>query len=115
MKILELISKFDEALKNGYIKAFYQPLTRTVTGKVCGAEALARWLDPEFGLIPPGEFIGLLEQHGLIHRLDLAMIENVCRFYKKYDCRDMTFSVNLSRIDFKQTDMFSAITDIMKR
>lgn len=115
MKILELISKFDEALKNGYIKAFYQPLTRTVTGKVCGAEALARWLDPEFGLIPPGEFIGLLEQHGLIHRLDLAMIENVCRFYKKFDCRDMTFSVNLSRIDFKQTDMFSAITDIMKR
>ena len=37
---MELTSKFEEALKNGYIKAYFQPLTRTITGRVCGAEAL---------------------------------------------------------------------------
>lgn len=112
---MELINNFEEALSNGYIKAYFQPLTRTISGKVFGAEALARWDDPERGLIPPGEFIDSLEEHKLIHKLDLAMVENVCRFYQQNECKDMTFSINLSRLDFVETDMFREITDILNR
>ncbi|MBQ7265196.1 MAG: EAL domain-containing protein [Firmicutes bacterium] len=110
---LKVLEKFDEALKNGYIKAYFQPLTRSVSGKVCGAEALARWEDPDEGIISPAEFIGILEENRLIHKLDLAILENVCKFYKKSKFKDLTFSVNLSRLDFKETDMFAEITEIM--
>ena len=112
---MDFVNRFEEALNNGYIKAFFQPLTRTISGKVFGAEALARWDDPERGLIPPGEFINSLEEHKLIHKLDLAMVENVCRYYQQNDCKDMIFSINLSRLDFVETDMFREITDILNR
>ncbi len=112
---MDFVNRFEEALNNGYIKAFFQPLTRTISGKVFGAEALARWDDPERGLIPPGEFIDSLEEHKLIHKLDLAMVENVCRCYQQNECKDMTFSINLSRLDFVETDMFREITDILNR
>lgn len=84
---MDFVRRFEETLHNGYIKAYFQPLTRTISGKVFGAEALARWDDPERGLLPPAEFISLLEEQGLIHRLDLAMVENVCRFYRLSGCR----------------------------
>ena len=112
---MDFVNSFEEALSKGYIKAYFQPLTRAITGKVCGAEALARWDDPELGLIPPGDFIGQLEKHRLIHKLDLAMLENVCRFYQQNDCKDMTFSINLSRVDFVKTDMFQEINKILSK
>ena len=110
---MDFVNRFEDALSKGCIKTYFQPLTRTITGKVCGAEALARWEDPQRGLIPPGEFIGLLEEYRLIHKLDLAMLKNVCRFYQQNDCKDMTFSINLSRIDFVETDMLREITKIL--
>lgn len=110
----DFIERFEEALDKGYIKAYFQPLIRTISGKVCGAEALARWVDPVLGIIPPGEFIRLLEENRLIHKLDLAMLENVCRFYHRHGMDHFPCSVNLSRIDFEETDMFSAITGILK-
>ncbi|EXM37611.1 signal peptide protein [Ruminococcus albus SY3] len=110
---MDFVNRFEDALSKGCIKTYFQPLTRTISGKVCGAEALARWEDPQRGLIPPGEFIGLLEEYRLIHKLDLAMLKNVCRFYQQNDCKDMTFSINLSRIDFVETDMLREITKIL--
>ena len=112
---MELLTRFEEALSKGYIKAYFQPLTRTLSGKVCGAEALARWVDPEKGTIPPMDFIPFLEEHRLIHKLDLKMLENVCKFYRDNNLTDMNFSINLSRIDFAETDMFTEISSILKK
>ena len=112
---MDFVNRFEDALNKGYIKTYFQPLTRTITGRISGAEALARWDDPQRGLIPPGEFIGLLEKYRLIHKLDLAMLENVCRFYRENDCKDMTFSINLSRIDFIEADMLQEITKILSK
>lgn len=40
----------DEAIANEWIKVYYQPVVRALTGQLCGAESLARWIDPEVGL-----------------------------------------------------------------
>ncbi len=56
-----VIKNIDRALENGWIKVYYQPVIRALTGKLCGAESLARWIDPEVGFLPPDKFIGALE------------------------------------------------------
>ena len=111
------ISRLEDAIKNGQIKAYYQPLIRSISGKICGAEALARWEDPEHGTVSPDDFVPQLEEQRIIHKLDLAMVENICRFYQRLKAcgRELPFTINLSRIDFMETDMFQAITEILDR
>lgn len=64
----------DEAVEKGYIKAYYQPIVRTVSGALCGMEALARWEDPKRGFLQPADFISALEESRQIHKLDLEII-----------------------------------------
>ncbi|WP_367181761.1 EAL domain-containing protein [uncultured Fibrobacter sp.] len=65
---------FEEAFEKGHFKVYNQPVVRALTGKVCGYEALARWIDPERGMISPVIFIEVLEKVLLIHRLDAYTI-----------------------------------------
>ena len=48
-------------------------------GELCGCEALARWIDPVYGRLSPAEFIPVLEEYRLIHKLDKSIFESVCR------------------------------------
>jgi EAL domain-containing protein (putative c-di-GMP-specific phosphodiesterase class I) len=109
---------FDEALKKHYIQVFYQPVMRTMTGKLCGAEALARWESPEHGRLSPADFISVLENTRLIHRLDTYMIESVAR--RKRELLDagkttLPVSFNLSRLDFVLMDPFKVVEHIRKK
>ena len=61
-----VLQYLDEAIQNGYIKVYYQPVVRTISGKVCSMEALARWIDPYKGFLSPGDFIPVLERNRLI-------------------------------------------------
>ena len=73
-----VMAGFTEALEKGYIKTYYQREVRALTGQNCGYEALARWVDPEYGMISPAVFVTVLEDSHMIHKLDLYMVENVC-------------------------------------
>ena len=113
-----ILDNFDAAIKNGHIKPFFQPIIRSLTGKVCAAETLARWDDPVEGLLAPYIFIDVLERRRLIHKLDLKMIENICfgyNYIKSKGWHPLPFSINLSRLDFEQKDIFEQITDIFKK
>lgn len=57
-----VVSHIDDAISNGWIKAYYQPVIRGLTGQLCSAESLARWIDPEYGLLAPDKFIRALEK-----------------------------------------------------
>lgn len=106
------------AVENGWIKAYYQPVIRSLTGEVCGVEALARWDDPEYGLLEPQAFIGPLEENGLIHLLDCYMLEQVCQALKNALSQGLPavpVSVNLSRNDFVLCDIFRIVEDTVKK
>ena len=104
-----ILDNLSDAFKNGYIKVFYQPIVRMLTGKICETEALTRWEDPRLGFISPHDFIATLEQYREIHRLDIYALGQVCRDYRvRYENNMpvLPVSINLSRLDFELCDIF---------
>ena len=113
-----IMRNFDKALENGWIHVYYQPIIRTMTRTVCNCEALARWIDPVYGMISPAQFIPILEETGQICQLDLYVFEQVCKDYAavmKEGIIPIPASVNLSRNDFLHDDLPDAIDRISKK
>lgn len=107
-----IVSHIDEAIKNGWIKIYYQPIVRAINGRVCDEEALARWIDPVHGFLSPDEFIPYLEDSRLIYKLDLFVVDSVLRKIKEQQSRGLYTvpqSVNLSRYDFDCCDVVEEI------
>ncbi|MBR5926407.1 MAG: EAL domain-containing protein, partial [Firmicutes bacterium] len=108
-----VITHIDQALKEKWVKIYYQPIIRVSNGSVCSEEALARWDDPERGFMTPGDFIPALEDGRLIYKLDLYVLDRVL---EKLKClqdagKDMVpQSINLSRIDFEVCDIAGEIS-----
>ncbi len=110
-----VVNNIEKAIEKGYIKVFYQPVIRALTGELCGMEALARWIDPEVGFLNPYDFISALEDARLIHKLDRYIVEEVCKNYKRCVENDIPLvpvSFNLSRLDFVLTDIRKEIDDL---
>ena len=98
-----IIETMETSLKNNEFKVYYQPKHETITGKIVGAEALVRWQHPEYGFMSPGQFIPLFEKNGFITRLDLFVLEQVCKDIKRWEKLNyplVPISVNVSRRDF---------------
>lgn len=113
-----VLTHFNEALRKGWIQAYFQPEMRAITGKLCGAEALARWVDPEKGVLSPGLFIPVLEETNLIHHLDLCIIEQTCQIIRGMKDENepmIPISVNLSRIDFQVCDIFKEVDRLRRK
>ena len=103
-----ILSHFDDALSRKYIKVYYQPVIRTISGQLCSFEALARWQDPVRGLLRPDQFIPVLEHEKRIHELDGYIIYEVCRQIRQTidsGATPIPVSINLSRIDFYDADL----------
>jgi len=66
------------ALRDDQFTVFYQPRVDTSSGRLIGLEALVRWMHPERGLVPPGEFVPLAEETGLVVPMGEVVIEKVC-------------------------------------
>lgn len=113
-----VLENFDRALRNGYIKIFYQPVVRTLTGKLCGMEALARWEDPERGRLTPDMFVPVLEDAKLIYKLDSYVVEQVGKRLHTMEDSGMPvlpISVNLSSADFDQVDPLDVVERVVRK
>ncbi|SDM87427.1 EAL domain-containing protein [Lachnospira pectinoschiza] len=113
-----VVKNIDLAIEKAYIVPFYQPVIRSVTGKLCGFEALARWIDPEMGMISPAIFVPALEAEGLIYKLDFYMLESVCRDFVRHKERKgnaIPFSLNLSRQDFYGHEVAEVIENSIRK
>jgi diguanylate cyclase (GGDEF)-like protein len=84
----------------GEFELFYQPLLRLDTDEVSGLEALLRWRHPQRGLVPPGEFIPLTEEIGLIGAIGAWVLKQACREATSWPS-DLKVAVNLSPVQFK--------------
>lgn len=115
-KRLYVINNIDNAVNNGWVRPFYQPVVWSDTKQVCGCEALARWMDPVYGQLFPNEFIPVLEEYRLIHKLDRAIFEAVCK-----DLREsidegkpvVPVSLNFSRLDFELMDAVTELENLV--
>jgi diguanylate cyclase (GGDEF)-like protein/PAS domain S-box-containing protein len=100
---LSLESQLRRGVERGEMLLFYQPKVSIATGKIIGAEALVRWKHPERGMVPPGEFIPIAEETGLIVQISAWVLEEACRQAKLWKDEGLPvtrIAVNLSARDF---------------
>ena len=96
------------ALENGELVLYIQPKVNMSTGRIIGGEALVRWLHPEKGLVPPGEFIPVLEKNGFIINVDEYIWEKVFAYLGKLKEKGrelVPISINVSRLHAYDTQL----------
>ncbi len=107
-----IVDNLDRAISENWIRPYYQPIVRTTNRLVCDEEALARWIDPDKGMLSPAEFIPILEDSKLIYKVDLHIVDMIIDRMKKQKAMGMNVipvSVNLSRTDFESCDIVEEI------
>ena len=96
------ISQLEDAIKNGEIQIYYQPIYDAHTEKIVSAEALARWNSAEYGIMLPGKFVPALEESGHITLLDTCVHHKIYDFLRDRKAKGMPtvkIAMNLSRMD----------------
>jgi EAL domain-containing protein (putative c-di-GMP-specific phosphodiesterase class I) len=113
---LILSNQLRTAIENNELCLHYQPLVDVETGQIEGAEALVRWVHPEYGRIPPAKFIPLAEETGLILPLGDWVLREACRQATSWhrDGHPLSVSVNLSAKQFVQTDLVENIASVLR-
>lgn len=112
-----IVSHLDQAIERGWIRVYLQPVIRTLTKRICGFEALARWDDPTYGFLQPGQFISVLENNGLSFKLDMAVARRSAQIMRSMLDEGKTvvpISLNFSRYDFNLGDPVSSLESLIK-
>lgn len=91
------------AIERNELRLQYQPIVSCRTGEIAGAEALLRWRHPERGDVPPSTFIPIAEDSGFMATLGTWMLDRAAHDVKRWP--DLDISVNLSPLQFRQTDL----------
>ena len=114
----EDVAGIESALREDRIELFLQPKCNIRTGKIVGAEALARWRHPERGIVAPGEFIPLIERNGLVRSLDLRVWEKTAAWIRGLideGVQPVPVSVNVSRADIYLVDVAAELHALVER
>ena len=111
-----ITDSMEAALADGQFTVYLQP-KYSLTGEcLAGAEALVRWIHPQFGFMSPGEFIPLFEKNGFISRLDQYVWEQVCALLRDWQDRGlppMPVSVNISRADVLRMNLAQTLRELI--
>jgi predicted signal transduction protein with EAL and GGDEF domain len=114
----ELERDLRDALRDSQLALHYQSKYRIRGGRVhIGAEALLRWTHPSRGLVPPGRFIPIAEETGLIVPIGTWAMTEVCRQVKRWQERGLDVgrvSVNVSALQFARPDFVGTVTRALR-
>ncbi|WP_034452994.1 putative bifunctional diguanylate cyclase/phosphodiesterase [Butyrivibrio sp. AE2032] len=111
----QIEDRYEEALASDEFRIYLQPKVDIESGRIVGAEALARWFCKGLVLYPT-EFIPILEQEGMVASLDLYVLKKSCEFIKEWidnGIKPVPVSVNFSRRDLSYKDLAKEITSII--
>ena len=114
---LVLQTSLHRALERREFQLYYQPQISLRDGTLIGAEALLRWLHPEFGLLGPDQFIPLAEETGLIIPLGNWVLDSACaqaRIWHDTGLPDLPVAVNLSPRQFREPSLAASIMDSLE-
>ena len=114
---LVLEAGLQRAVRNDEFVLHYQPRVSSATRRVVGVEALLRWQHPERGLVPPGEFIPLLEETGLIVPVGARVLTAACRQNRAWQdagLPPMRVSVNISSRQFRTGSLEETIREALR-
>ncbi|MDD4978905.1 MAG: EAL domain-containing response regulator [Gallionella sp.] len=109
------LQEIQQAVEAKNIQPFLQPKISLLTGQIIGAEALARWIHPQYGVIPPDAFIPLLERSDNMEGLTFLMLESTakaCLLLRKQGY-DLDISVNISVSSLRDTSLAERITRVV--
>ena len=114
---LMLESSLRRALDRGEFALYYQPRVDLFSGRVIGAEALLRWRHPEMGLVPPTEFIPILEETGMIIPVGDWVLRQASRqnhIWQEMGLPPIRMAVNLSARQFIQKDLAESVLRVLE-
>ena len=114
----KLLHHFEKAVKDGEFKLYLQPKfnIRGDEPKLSSAEALVRWVHPEYGMISPGVFIPLLEENGLIRKLDYFIWDEAGKAIKRWEKEygiTLPISINVSRVDLLDEELLKHVMHVI--
>ncbi len=113
---LRIASHLRHAMTLGQLQLHYQPQFELLSGRIVGAEALLRWQHPEWGMLPPAQFIPIAERSGLIHALGEYVLRQACkdaRRWRDLGLLDINVAVNVSPLQFQRGDIEAVITSAL--
>jgi EAL domain-containing protein (putative c-di-GMP-specific phosphodiesterase class I) len=114
---LQLETQLRKAIDEGQLEVFYQPKLCLADDSLNGAEALVRWRHPLLGLVPPGDFIGLAEETGLIAPIGEFVLREACRQAREWQRQGLAqirVSVNLSVHQLRQGNLTSLVRQVLE-
>ena len=114
----ELEKNMKIALTNGEFQVYLQAMVNLENNKLCGAEALVRWISPDLGFLPPDRFISLFEKNGFIVDVDFYVLEVICNklnMLKEIGIDDFVFSVNQSRETISDPDYIKNLVNLVEK
>lgn len=110
--------KMEKALASGEFEAWLQPKLNLKNGCITGAEALVRWNDSEVGLIPPMEFIPVMEKNGFVTEVDMYVFEQCCRALRNWidkGYNPIRISSNFSRLHLQNENFVEDLLEITRK
>ena len=113
----EISSEFHNAIRNREFVVFYQPKVDLVSKKLCGAEALVRWIRHKT-IVPPLDFIPILEREGTICDLDFYVFETACADIRQWldaGIEPQRISTNFSKLHLRNPELADHVLSIMRK
>jgi diguanylate cyclase (GGDEF)-like protein len=116
-ELFTLSNELRQALERDEFVLYYQPLIELATGRPVGVEALIRWQHPQRGLVPPGRFIAIAEETGLIAPIGEWTLRTACaqgRLWQDAGLPPLSIAVNLSAKQWLQPDLENQVIDALQ-
>jgi EAL domain-containing protein (putative c-di-GMP-specific phosphodiesterase class I) len=110
--MLRLEHKLRRAIEAEQFVLHYQPKISSTSGRVVGVEALIRWNDPDIGLVPPADFVPMLEETGLILKAGQWALREALATHREWSqsgLQSPRIAVNVSAVQLRQADFVETV------